>query len=121
MNPLFQEALGAILRHFLTGAAAYLVARGIWSETEAQQYVAAAVLGLIGLGWTFWQKYKMRSKFLAALVSEPGLTENQVEALAKNGEHPPLGLMKTEVPFHPNDWEHAKSELPPLPPPGGTV
>lgn len=58
MNPLIQAALGSVLRWGLTIAAGWLVNAGVWSSGEATTYVAGAVLGLLALGWSLWEKYR---------------------------------------------------------------
>lgn len=79
MNPVLSAALGSILRWALVFLAGYLVKAGIWSGAEAETYVTAAVLGLLGLGWSLWQKYKSRIKFLAALNAPKGTTEADLD------------------------------------------
>jgi hypothetical protein len=81
MNPLFSEAVGAILRAGLQVLAGYLVTRGIWTADAAETYVAGAAIGLLSLGWSLYQKYGMRSKLVTALSSPQGSTENNVKAL----------------------------------------
>jgi len=68
MSPLVQQAIGSILRHFLTMAASILVTRGIWTEQDALSYVGAAAMALIGMGWSFWQKYTAEGKIDEALA-----------------------------------------------------
>lgn len=67
MNPIFAAAVGSILRHVLTMWATYLVSRGVWSETDASVYVTAAAMGLVGVIWAVWQKYKTHLTILKAL------------------------------------------------------
>lgn len=57
MNPLLQQALGAIVRAILTGAAGYFVRHGIWTATDAETYIGAAALFVLSVGWSIWQKY----------------------------------------------------------------
>lgn len=83
MNPLLAQALGAIIRHFLTILAGYLVGKGIWSPDQAGQYVEAAaaalVAALVALAWSLWSKYKGRQKLLTALDLPAGSSEAQVK------------------------------------------
>lgn len=79
MNPVLSAALGSILRWGLAFLAGYLVKAGIWSGAEAETYLTAAVLGLLGLGWSLWQKYHDRIKFLAALDAPSGTTEQALK------------------------------------------
>ena len=89
MNTLIQQALGAIIRWFLAWLSGYLVTAGIWKGEDAEKYVAAATLGILALGWSLWQKYKSRSKFLTALMLPPGSTENDVKAHIASGAATP--------------------------------
>jgi hypothetical protein len=99
MNPILQSALGAILRHFLTIGAGYLVARGIWSQNESVDYVGAAVLAILGFGWTLYQKYVERQKLLTAIAMNAGSTEAEVEANVQKGIAPPVTTGRNEAPY----------------------
>lgn len=79
MNPILSAALGSILRWLLVFLAGYFVQAGIWSGAEAETYVTAAVLGLLGLGWSLWQKYRSRIKLIAALNAPAGTTEGDLD------------------------------------------
>ena len=79
MNPVLQAALGSILRHFLTIAAGYLVAQGIWTQEEAMTYVAAAALGLLGVGWSVCQKSKAHALIEKALDMPQGSSLEQLK------------------------------------------
>ena len=79
MNPVLQAALGSILRHFLTIASGYLVAHGIWTQEEAMTYVAAAALGLLGVGWSVWQKSKTHALIEKALDMPQGSSLDQLK------------------------------------------
>ena len=79
MSPILQAALGSILRHFLTIAAGYLVAKGIWTQEEAMTYAAAAALGLLGVGWSVWQKSKTHALIEKALDMPQGSSLDQLK------------------------------------------
>lgn len=49
-----EQTLG-ILRHVLTAAGGYLIARGILDETMAAE-ATGAILTLAGLAWSIWAK-----------------------------------------------------------------
>ena len=72
MNPILSAALGSILRHVLTMGATYLVAQGIWTESDATVYVTAGAMGILGVGWAVWQKYRAHHKVLQALDMPEG-------------------------------------------------
>jgi hypothetical protein len=93
MNPVLAAALGAILRWALVFLAGYMVKAGIWTGTEADGYVAAAVLGLLGLGWSLWQKYKSRIRFLAALNAPAGTDEGNLDTRGVSLKSVPVILL----------------------------
>lgn len=74
MNPILSAAVGSVLRHILTGWAAVLVAEGIWTQADAEKYVGAAAIALIGFGWALYQKYKTHQKIEKALALPQGST-----------------------------------------------
>lgn len=79
MNPLVVDLLGSLFRWGLTGLSAYLVTKGIWTQEQATQFVAAVALALVSLCWTLWKTYSKRLKFVTALTLPPGSTERDVE------------------------------------------
>jgi hypothetical protein len=79
MSPILQEALGSIVRHFLTIGASFLVTRGIWTDQDAVTYVAAAAMGIVGLGWALWQKSQANTLLEKALVMPAGSTVAQAK------------------------------------------
>lgn len=100
MNPMLQEAIASILRHFLTIAAGYLVARGIWTQGSATSYVEAAALALISVGWAIWQKYETRQKLVTALAMTSNVkTEADIEKFIAQGESPSVTTPKTAHPI----------------------
>ncbi len=98
INPLLAAAIGSVLRFVLAAAFGFLVQRGIWSEAEAALYLSAAVAGLLGLGWSLYQKYSSRLKLLTALAKPPATSEEQVEKMVAQGQAPPASLAKDEKP-----------------------
>lgn len=58
MKPIWQEALGSIIRWLLTLIAGYLVSKGVWSSDAAKIYVQAATIGALSLGWSLYQKWQ---------------------------------------------------------------
>lgn len=85
MNPMLAEALTSIVRSILKIGAGYLVARGVWAPNDANNYVAAAALAIVGIGWSYWQTYRSRVKLLTALTMPPGATEADVTATVAAG------------------------------------
>jgi hypothetical protein len=72
MSPLLKAALASLLRHALTGAGSYFVAKGIWSEEAATEYMAALALFLVSVGWSLFQKYATHLLILDALDAPMG-------------------------------------------------
>lgn len=68
--------------------ATFLVKKGIWTGAAAEGYVEAAVVALLAFGWTVWNHYKNRIKFLTALMPGPQ-TEDEVNAHIKSGAPTP--------------------------------
>lgn len=99
MNPMLQAALGSIVRFALAGVFGVLVSKGIWTEAEASTYLSAAVLGILTLGWSIWQKYGNRLKFMTASAAGKPVSEKEVEQMVKAGQAPPVTLPKERVPY----------------------
>ena len=97
MNPLYQEALASIIRWVLAIGAGFLVERGIWAEADAAGYVSAAALAVVALGWSFYQKYTMRTKLVTALAL-PATTEAKLETKIAAGESAPTSTAKSSQP-----------------------
>jgi hypothetical protein len=79
MNPMLAAFLTAALRHVLTGVFGALVARGVITEEQGAMFMAGLIGWLLVVGWSLWQKYKGRIRFLAALEAEPGTPEHEVK------------------------------------------
>ncbi len=74
MNPLLTSALLSVLRWVLTIGAGWFVRKGIWTDANATEYVAAAAMGLISLGWSIWNKRKDLIARMTALAMPMGST-----------------------------------------------
>ena len=98
MNPLLFAAIGSLLRFLFGGIFGYLVAKGVWTDTEAASYLSAAVVAVLTLGWSIWSKYKGRLTLLTALASNKPRTENDVKFLVKEGLAPPVGVGPDTIP-----------------------
>lgn len=99
MNPLVSEALGSVIRWALTGLFGLLVAKGIWTESQAAVYLTAAVGGVLTLGWSLWAKYSSRLKLVTALASPRPMSELEVERVVSANLAPPVALPKERVPY----------------------
>jgi hypothetical protein len=96
VNPLMVEALGSVLRAALNIGAGWLVAHGIWQQSDAEKYVGALALALLSVGWSLWQHYRMRSKLVTAMAMPVGATEHEVERAVNDPaiKTPPVTLPK---------------------------
>lgn len=98
MNPILSAALGSIIRWALALGAGYLVKAGIWTGSDAETYVTAGALGLLGLGWSLWSKYHGRLRLLKAL-EVARITENEAKTLVKAEGTPPVSTHPDSVPL----------------------
>lgn len=80
MNPILQAALASVVRWLLAICAGWLVKAGIWTESDAANYVAAGALALIALGWSLWHKSAVRRRIDTALELPAGSTPEQLAA-----------------------------------------
>lgn len=87
MPPLLSAALGAILRHVLTLAAGLLVARGIWTDGEATEYVLGATLAILAFGWSYWQKQHTEVRIDTALDMPSGSSRELLNLRVKAGDY----------------------------------
>jgi hypothetical protein len=97
MSPMLVDALGSILRFLLAGVFGYLVEKGVWTGEQSATFLSAAVVGILALGWSLWNKYKSRIKLVTALASQPS-TEAQIEKMVSSGDAPSVHTAKTAIP-----------------------
>jgi hypothetical protein len=88
MNPLIRDILESLLRKGATGLATYLVTVGLLTEGQATEVIAGLVLLGVSVGWSIYQRYKDRLRFLTAIEAPPGTTEAGVKELAKLPDAP---------------------------------
>jgi hypothetical protein len=86
LNPLLAEALASVVRSILKIGAGYLVARNVWTTDDATNYVGAAAVALVGLGWSYWTTYHSRLKLVTALAVSQPTTEAAVEKKIATGQ-----------------------------------
>lgn len=55
-DDFLQRAAGAVVRHGFTLLAGYLLANGIWTEDHATNFIGAATVAVVGLGWSLYKK-----------------------------------------------------------------
>lgn len=92
MNPIWLEILGVALRWALSSISGYLVANHILTADQQDRFTGAIVEhallwapGAVALAWGLWARYRGRVKFLTALESPAGTTEEGVKARIANG------------------------------------
>ncbi len=98
MNPILSAALGSIIRWALAAGAGYLVKAGIWSGTDAETYVAAGAMAVLGLGWSLYSKYHGRIKLLLALEAAQVSEQDIKDHLAWGGATPAVSTPAGDVP-----------------------
>lgn len=99
MNPLFQSALGAIIRWGLTFVAGYFVSKGVWTQEAASIYISAAATGLLTLAWALWKRYIDERLVNTALAMPTGTTRMEAKEVIANGEAPPATVLAHHAPF----------------------
>lgn len=79
----FQSIAGSIARWALTGAAGWLVQKGLIEPENTEALIAGAGAALAALAWSLYQKYQDRLKFKVALSMPPASREEDVKAEVK--------------------------------------
>lgn len=96
------QALGPIFRALLNVAAGWLVARGIWSHDDAEQYVAelAVVLATVAAtaGWAIYQKYLSDKAIVKAINEAPPGTPVEAVKQAARTNRSVIDVMTTPKP-----------------------
>lgn len=98
MNPLLQETFGSVVRWALAIGAGVLVQRGIWTQNQATDFVGAAALALVALGWSLYQKYQSRQLLVTALAVPAAVSENEVQQHIDAGNAADVTTPKDVVP-----------------------
>lgn len=105
MNPVVQQIVASLVRSGLMALAGYLVARGVWTQDQADGYVKelvtilAPVVIVLGLAaWGAARAYFKQKMLVTAQAMPAGVTTSQVMAVAKSEQAPPASLAKHEAP-----------------------
>ena len=99
MNPILQSALGSIIRcALLTFIVPFLVKHGVWIESDADKYVEAGTVALLVFGWSLWNQYKGRVKFLTALMPGPKTEQEVIEHIASGATTPSILTPTNTIP-----------------------
>ena len=90
--PILDAVLGSLVRAGLTMLTGFLLERHLVSKEIADQFVSdgvarvlIAVPAVLALAWSVWVKIRGRARFLTALQSPPGTTEDQVKDKVDRG------------------------------------
>lgn len=78
-SPLVKAAIGSFIRTLLAGLGGYLVSTGVWEAGASDQYIEGITLALVGLLWSFWQKYRTHQTVLQALDAPSGTTLEELK------------------------------------------
>lgn len=65
---MYSMIIGAVARQALTGLGATLVTNGILNDTQATSGIGA-VLALVSLGWSLYQKYSHKEEVKVAAAT----------------------------------------------------
>ena len=94
MNPVTIRIVAGVIRHILTAVGG----AGLLSDDELYQIISAIVL-LVGLGWSMYQKIQQQRKLLTAAASPLPVSEAMVDRMVSDGKAPPATLPRTSVPY----------------------
>lgn len=98
MNPLLQSFLSSLFRWVLTGAGAWFVQKGILDETQVTEMIAGAVLALVALLWSLWQKYQSKLELFTVAAMQKGTTLEEARKSIAAGVSASAGTGAGDVP-----------------------
>lgn len=98
MNPLLQSFLSSLFRWVLTGAGAWFVQKGILDETQVTEMIAGAVLALVALAWSLWQKYRSKLELFTVAAMPKGTTLAEAKDSIAAGVSASAGTGSGDVP-----------------------
>jgi membrane-associated phospholipid phosphatase len=91
MGVLIESIVASLVRHALAGLSVYLVTHHLLTADQSDAFTKSLIEHLlmyapavVAIGWSVWQKYGSRVKFLTALELPPG-SEAQVERAIARG------------------------------------
>lgn len=99
MNPIYVEAIKAVLRWLFTFVAGYFVAKGVWTDEQAVLIVGAAATGAITLGLAIWNQYFKQKLINTSLALPQGSTQEMAQVAIKQGVAPPANIDADKAPF----------------------
>lgn len=85
LRPLFEKAIGSVIRSGMLALGGYLMAQGLITEDQSTQLLALAPM-LAGLAWSLWQKYSAQVAVEVAKELPAGATNHQVKAEIKKSD-----------------------------------
>ena len=105
MNPVVQQIIMSLIRSGLMAVAGVLIARGIWTESEADGYVRelvpmlVPVVAAIGVAaWGAARAYSKQKMLVTAQALPAGVSTDEVKAASKSASAPSATLPKDEQP-----------------------
>jgi hypothetical protein len=98
-NPLAKQFMSTWIRYVLIFASGYLVKSGIWTEAEADTYIAQLVemlvpvlIGLAAAGWGTYKTYIKEKARNTAQALPAGVTAEEVKVAMNAPSAPPATL-----------------------------
>lgn len=82
LRPLFQKAIGSLVRSGMIAVGGYLMAQGYVTEDQSTQLLATAPI-VAGVVWSLYQKYSTQVAFEVAKEKPAGATNVEVKAEIK--------------------------------------
>ena len=70
------QVLTALARHGLTALSGFLLADGLLQNNQTDQFInigVSLIVGIVGLGWSYWQKRHARGVLVAAINAPAAL------------------------------------------------
>ena len=98
MNPLLSSFLSSLFRWVLTGVGAWFVQKGILDETQVTEMIAGAVLALVALAWSLWQKYQSKLELFTVAAMQKGTTLEEARKSIAAGVSASAGTGAGDVP-----------------------
>ncbi len=85
MNPLLRSALFSIARWALAIVAGWFVRKGIVTDANATEYVAAGAMALVSLAWSIWKNRQHLIEKMTALALPRGSTPRDLKMVMASG------------------------------------
>jgi hypothetical protein len=100
MNPFVRGLLESVIRKAITALGAFLMTKGLLTESSAAELVAGLSALAISLVWSYFDQKKKQEVIGAALALPAGSTKHEAVEASKLPEAPPASL-PANVPVRP--------------------